>query len=252
MREERKSGCRFSLPCSSKDSLHLQKVKKETRLKALDDARREASQLGNFVRLVDQVVTAHFVDIVLENLRFYVADMLSGGPADPKGRSRLAGFEIDLVFEEDNRLGVAPSLSQVHAAILSAVEKIPGLLTKGSVSLSGRVHASYLPKGAESGEHTRRHEKSSGEKKKTLLSAEEMMRNVGVKELTEPTSPRESEARSAEEFCRKLPRALFPQKSQPRTKTTSVWPRQNSYRRCPPFRTSCALSERASWASSIR
>lgn len=64
---------------SSKDSLHMQKYKKEQREENLRLARSETGRLGNFVKLVDQMIVEHMFHLTKTQVTLFVNNVLLTG-----------------------------------------------------------------------------------------------------------------------------------------------------------------------------
>ncbi|CAL1542051.1 unnamed protein product [Lymnaea stagnalis] len=83
----------------SKDSLSLQRMKKEEREKNLANAKQETSLLGNFVKLVDQLIVEHMFEITKTQTIFFVNKVLSVGLDAP----REGFFKANLVFDKEGK-----------------------------------------------------------------------------------------------------------------------------------------------------
>ncbi|XP_013418883.1 dynein heavy chain domain-containing protein 1-like [Lingula anatina] len=108
----------------TKDSLHLQKQKKEQREANLRKAKEETGCLGNFVRLVDQVMLAYLVDLAKRNVSVFVYNVMGAGRDAP----REGLFLAHLGFNNKDVLGISPSKEKFLRGMTRVLQEIPGIL----------------------------------------------------------------------------------------------------------------------------
>ncbi|XP_076466624.1 dynein heavy chain domain-containing protein 1-like isoform X2 [Babylonia areolata] len=119
----------------TKDSLHLQKVKKEERERNLQKAKRETGRLGNFVKLVDQMVVEHLFDITKTQVQAFTSDVLAIGADAP----RDGFFKANLVFNKQDVLCLSPSKEKFQRTLNSTLRGIPAVLCSKSIPMDGSV-----------------------------------------------------------------------------------------------------------------
>ncbi|PIK44242.1 putative dynein heavy chain domain-containing protein 1, partial [Apostichopus japonicus] len=81
----------------SKESLYVQRQKKEHREKNLAMAQEEASCLGNFVLLVDQILVSHLLALTRVNICSFIENSMATGP----DCDRDALFAAKLIFTKE-------------------------------------------------------------------------------------------------------------------------------------------------------
>ena len=87
---------------STKDSLHTQRIKKLEREQNLKNAKRETAFLGNFVKLVDQMIMEHMFQITKSQATHFVHNVLEIGVEAP----REGFFKGNLVFNKQGRVQI--------------------------------------------------------------------------------------------------------------------------------------------------
>nr|XP_006818816.1 PREDICTED: uncharacterized protein LOC100376274 [Saccoglossus kowalevskii] len=108
----------------SKESLYLQRVKREQREENLYLAREETGKLGNFVRLVDQMLLAHLVALARVNISTFVGVTMQAG----KEANRDALYKAKLIFTTKHALTVFPSKDKFTNTIHQILHNIPVVL----------------------------------------------------------------------------------------------------------------------------
>ncbi|XP_025095393.1 dynein heavy chain domain-containing protein 1-like isoform X2 [Pomacea canaliculata] len=117
----------------SKDSLHLQTMKKEEREKNLQKAKNESGRLGNFVKLVDQMVVEHLFQITKSQVISFVKDVLAiDGEAQRDGF-----FKANLVFNKQDVLCLSPSKERFQKVLSSTLNGIPAVLCSCAIPKDG-------------------------------------------------------------------------------------------------------------------
>ncbi|KAL8594105.1 hypothetical protein ACOMHN_000817 [Nucella lapillus] len=119
----------------TKDSLHLQKLKKEERERNLQKAKRETGRLGNFVKLVDQMVVEHLFDITKTQVLAFTDTVLAIGPNAP----RDGFFKANLVFNKLDVLCLSPSKEKFQRTLNSTLRGIPAVLCSKSIPMDGSL-----------------------------------------------------------------------------------------------------------------
>ncbi|KAJ8313858.1 hypothetical protein KUTeg_008419 [Tegillarca granosa] len=119
----------------TKDSLHMQRLKKETREENLRRARSETSRLGNFVKLVDQMIVEHLFDISKTQVISFVQDVLYIGSEAP----REGFFTANLIFTKQDMLGLAPVKDKFLKVLSSTLKGIPSVLCANAVPMDGSI-----------------------------------------------------------------------------------------------------------------
>ncbi|XP_033127107.1 dynein heavy chain domain-containing protein 1-like isoform X2 [Anneissia japonica] len=115
----------------SKDSLHVQRLKKEQREKNLKDAQDEAKYLGNFVKLVDQMLLTHLLALARANICTFVNNtMVEGQKAD-----RKALYAAKLVFNESSCLSLFPSKEKFSNTVTSALQAVAQVMWEKAKSM---------------------------------------------------------------------------------------------------------------------
>ncbi|XP_062587861.1 dynein heavy chain domain-containing protein 1-like, partial [Saccostrea cucullata] len=118
----------------SKDSLHLQKLKKETREYNLRKAKSETGRLGNFVKLVDQLIVEHMFHVCKTQVMTFVEKVLSN-----QEESREGLFKANLVFSKQEVLGIYPSKERFSNVLMSTLKGIPSVLCSKAIPMDGSV-----------------------------------------------------------------------------------------------------------------
>ncbi|XP_056008158.1 dynein heavy chain domain-containing protein 1-like [Ostrea edulis] len=118
----------------SKDSLHLQKLKKETREYNLRKAKSETGRLGNFVKLVDQLIVEHMFDVCKTQVMTFVERVLSN-----QEESREGLFRANLVFTKQEILGIFPSKERFSSVLMNTLKGIPSVLCSKAIPMDGSV-----------------------------------------------------------------------------------------------------------------
>ncbi|KAH9510306.1 Dynein heavy chain domain-containing protein 1 [Bulinus truncatus] len=115
----------------SKDSLSLQRLKKEDREKKLANAQQEASFLGNFVKLVDQLIVEHMFEITkTQSLQFFNVVLVGSSESQREGF-----FKANLIFSKEGELTLFPSKKRFKKALDSTFQNIPTVLMSRSIDL---------------------------------------------------------------------------------------------------------------------
>ncbi|KAK7008742.1 dynein heavy chain domain-containing protein 1, partial [Biomphalaria glabrata] len=113
----------------SKDSLSMQRLKKEDREKNLANAQQEASFLGNFVKLVDQLIVEHMFEITKTQSISFVHNVLVMSP----DAQREGFFKANLIFGKDAELVLSPSKKRFKKALDSTFKNISTVLMSKSI-----------------------------------------------------------------------------------------------------------------------
>ncbi|XP_033761426.1 dynein heavy chain domain-containing protein 1-like [Pecten maximus] len=119
----------------SKDSLHMQRVKKENRAENLRKARSETGRLGNFVKLVDQVIVEHMFYICKNQVISFVDQVLKIGDEAP----RDGFFKANLILTKQDVLGLSPPSDRFIKVLASTLKGIPTVLTCNAIPIDGSV-----------------------------------------------------------------------------------------------------------------
>ncbi|XP_069111192.1 dynein heavy chain domain-containing protein 1-like isoform X2 [Argopecten irradians] len=119
----------------SKDSLHMQRVKKENRAENLRKARSETGRLGNFVKLVDQVIVEHMFSICKNQVISFVDKVLKIGDEAP----REGFFKANLILTKQDVLGLSPPPDRFIKVLASTLKGIPTVLTSNAIPIDGSV-----------------------------------------------------------------------------------------------------------------
>ncbi|XP_035825634.1 dynein heavy chain domain-containing protein 1 [Aplysia californica] len=119
----------------SKDSLHMQKMKKQEREQNLKDAKRETAFLGNFVKLVDQMIVEHMFQITKSQATHFVHSVLEIGMDAP----REGFFKANLVFNKQDMLGLSPSKDRFQKVLSNTLRGIPQILMSKVIAIDGCV-----------------------------------------------------------------------------------------------------------------
>ena len=101
------------------ESLAVAKKKRMTRQHNLKLARDEVKRLGTFVRLVDHIIVSNLLTLVQGNISRFVDEMMPGPRPDRDGL-----FSANIVFGEDHKLTLSPSIKQFACAVESAVGSV--------------------------------------------------------------------------------------------------------------------------------
>ncbi|XP_022079964.1 dynein heavy chain domain-containing protein 1-like [Acanthaster planci] len=112
----------------SKESLYVQRQKKEQREQNLKRAQEETRHLGNFVQLVDQILLCHLLALARTNICHFVNTTMANG-SDAK---REALFAAKLVFTEESTLSLYPSKETFTDSLTSLLNQIPMLISSKS------------------------------------------------------------------------------------------------------------------------
>ncbi|ESP00380.1 hypothetical protein LOTGIDRAFT_173233 [Lottia gigantea] len=118
----------------TKDSMHLQRVKKELREDNLKNARRETGQLGDFVRLMDMMIIEHMFDITKNHVLKFVHHVLS---LTESNSSRDGFFKTNLVFNKHDCLTISPSKERFQRVLSRTLKGIPVVLCAKAQSMDG-------------------------------------------------------------------------------------------------------------------
>nr|XP_022307447.1 dynein heavy chain domain-containing protein 1-like isoform X3 [Crassostrea virginica] len=118
----------------SKDSLHLQKLKKETREYNLRKAKSETGRLGNFVKLVDQLIVEHMFHVCKTQVMTFVEKVLSNQQENREGL-----FRANLVFNKQEILGISPTKERFTTVLMSTLKGIPSVLCSKAIPMDGSV-----------------------------------------------------------------------------------------------------------------
>ncbi|GFO14607.1 dynein heavy chain domain-containing protein 1-like, partial [Plakobranchus ocellatus] len=119
----------------SKDSLFMQRIKKEEREKNLRAAKKETAFLGNFVKLVDQMIVEHMFEVTKSQAIHFVHEVLEIGADAP----REGFFKANLVFNKHDILGLSPSKDRFQKVLNSTLRGIPSVLTARAIAMDGCV-----------------------------------------------------------------------------------------------------------------
>ncbi|GFR96312.1 dynein heavy chain domain-containing protein 1-like, partial [Elysia marginata] len=119
----------------SKDSLYMQRIKKEERDNNLKAAKRETAFLGNFVKLVDQMIVEHMFEVTKTQAIHFVHRVLEIGADAP----REGFFKANLVFNKHDILGLSPSKERFQKVLNNTLRSIPSVLTSKAITMDGCV-----------------------------------------------------------------------------------------------------------------
>ena len=101
------------------ESLAVAKKKRAIRQHNLKLARDEVKRLGTFVRLVDHIVVSNLLTLVQGNISRFVDEMMPGPRPE-----RDALFSANIVFGDDHKLTLSPSIKQFADAVDIAVGNV--------------------------------------------------------------------------------------------------------------------------------
>ncbi|XP_052798483.1 dynein heavy chain domain-containing protein 1-like isoform X5 [Mya arenaria] len=119
----------------SKDSLHMQKFKKEQREENLRLARSETGRLGNFVKLVDQMIVEHMFHLTKTQVTLFVTTVLDIGQIP----LRDGFFKANLVYTKQDVLGIFPTKEKLTRVLTSTLRGIPTVLCGKAVPMDGSI-----------------------------------------------------------------------------------------------------------------
>ncbi|XP_070211333.1 dynein heavy chain domain-containing protein 1-like isoform X3 [Littorina saxatilis] len=148
----------------TKDSLHLQKLKKEERERNLLKAQTETGRLGNYVKLVDQMIVEHLFHITKTQVLSFTQSVLALGPSAP----RDGLFKANLVFNKQDVLCLSPSKEKFQRTLSSTLRGIPAVLCSRAMAMDGST--ADLP-GKESPQESSRDPKMSASQSLTDLKS---------------------------------------------------------------------------------
>lgn len=98
------------------ESLAVAKKKRMIRQHNLKLARDEVQRLGTFVHLVDHIIVSNLLMLVQGNISRFVDEMMPGPRPERDGL-----FSADIMFGEDHKLTLSPSIKQFVCAVEDAV-----------------------------------------------------------------------------------------------------------------------------------
>ena len=101
------------------ESLAVAKKKRAIRQHNLKLAREEVKRLGSFVRLVDHIIVSNLLTLVQGNISRFVDEMMPGPRPERDGL-----FSADIVFGDDHKLTLSPSIKQFAHAVDIAVGSV--------------------------------------------------------------------------------------------------------------------------------
>ncbi|XP_060599368.1 dynein heavy chain domain-containing protein 1-like [Ruditapes philippinarum] len=119
----------------SKDSLHMQKYKKEQREENLRLARSETGRLGNFVKLVDQLIVEHMFYLTKNQVTMFVTTVLLTGQSP----LREGFLKANLTFTKQDVLGISPTKEKLTRAVINTLKGIPTVLCTNAVPMDGSI-----------------------------------------------------------------------------------------------------------------
>uniref|UniRef100_A0A8W8M9M4 AAA+ ATPase domain-containing protein n=1 Tax=Magallana gigas TaxID=29159 RepID=A0A8W8M9M4_MAGGI len=160
----------------SKDSLHLQKLKKETREYNLRKAKSETGRLGNFVKLVDQLIVEHMFHVSKTQVITFVESVLSN-----QKDSREGLFRANLVFTKQEVLGIFPSKERFTNVLMSTLKGIPTVLCSKAIPMDGS-----------GSDHDSEDTETSPPKSEAAKSTAELSNLTGRRKSTAATNPSSS------------------------------------------------------------
>ncbi|XP_074658718.1 dynein heavy chain domain-containing protein 1-like, partial [Tubulanus polymorphus] len=108
----------------SKDSLHLQKVKKEQRQANLVRAKFEVERLPIFYKLIDQIVLSNLIDISISNVLTFVNEVMKNASAERDGL-----FQAFLQFSDNDELCFCPNREIFMNSVSDSIFNIPHKLS---------------------------------------------------------------------------------------------------------------------------
>ncbi|XP_071803571.1 dynein heavy chain domain-containing protein 1-like isoform X3 [Asterias amurensis] len=112
----------------SKESLFIQRQKKEQREKNLRKAQEETRCLGNFVQLVDKILLCHLLSLARTNICQFVNNTMAAG----SNAKREALFAAKLIFNDNNSLILYPSRETFTDSLSAILHEIPSLISNMS------------------------------------------------------------------------------------------------------------------------
>ncbi|XP_077979356.1 dynein heavy chain domain-containing protein 1-like [Glandiceps talaboti] len=178
----------------SKESLYVQRMKKEQREENLKLAKEEAGKLGNFVRLVDQMLLAHLVALARANISTFVGQTMQAG----KEANRDGLYKTKLIFTAKSVLTLYPSKDKLLKAVSDILHSIPVVLCEMAQPMDVVTQAPSPTLKSES-TNTR---KRSSDKTLTPRGGSEMATTAGsqsVDTITHPTIASPVEATKSED-----------------------------------------------------
>lgn len=101
------------------ESLAVAKKKRTIRQHNLKLARDEVKRLGTFVRLVDHIIVSNLLTLVQGNISKFVDETMPGPRPERDGL-----FTADIVFGDDHKLTLSPSIKQFVHAVSVAVGSV--------------------------------------------------------------------------------------------------------------------------------
>lgn len=101
------------------ESLAVAKRKRAIRQHNLRLARDEVKRLGTFVRLVDHIIVSNLLTLVQGNISKFVDETMPGPRPERDGL-----FTADIVFGDDHKLKLSPSIKQFAHAVDVAVRSV--------------------------------------------------------------------------------------------------------------------------------
>ena len=101
------------------ESLAVAKKKRVIRQHNLKLARDEVKRLRTFVRLVDHIIVSNLLTLVQGNISRFVDEMMPGPRPERDGL-----FSADIVFGDDHKLTLSPSIKQFAHAVGIAVGNV--------------------------------------------------------------------------------------------------------------------------------
>lgn len=103
------------------ESLAVAKKKRAIRQHNLKLAREEVKRLGTFVRLVDHIIVSNLLTLVQGNISKFVDETMPGPRPE-----RDALFSAGIVFGDDHKLTLSPSVKQFAHVVDTAVGSVIG------------------------------------------------------------------------------------------------------------------------------
>ena len=128
------------------ESLAVAKKKRAIRQRNLKLARDEVRRLGTFVRLVDHIIVSNLLALVQRNISRFVDEAMPGPRPERDGL-----FSADIVFGDDHKLTLSPSVKQFSHAVSVAVGSVISASCNLSHAMELGSKAKDFPDEAENG-----------------------------------------------------------------------------------------------------
>ena len=130
------------------ESLAVAKKKRAVRQHNLKLARDEVKRLGTFVRLVDHIIVSNLLKLVQRNISRFVDEAMPGPRPERDGL-----FSAEIVFGDDHKLTLSPSVKQFSHAVSVAVGSVISASCNLSHAMELGSKAKHFQEKAENGMH---------------------------------------------------------------------------------------------------